>query len=296
MVRSITTAASALRHCCMQNQSMARTIVVISNEQVQHRRHQHSVRTSRIYSIRSSCFLPKSLHKPPSKCFLSNQPTADVAGASTQTTVSANDQESVETSHTATSSVSTTTAAVKIDHSTASASSPTSSIPLVYESPLGNVVTKLRTVSLGTAFIGMTGVPCMIALKGGGIPESGILAAALLFVSGSIGSTAAIHFVFSPYVYKIEQIPIRVCSTPTTDTTTETKSDNTSSHSSVDGLETTNKIPTKDTLLKAWVRTLFLRNDSIVFDATIDVQPYQGLRPMCNFVAKGRPLYVHPGT
>lgn len=280
MVRSITTAATTLRRCCMQNQSMARTIVVISNQQ-------------RISSIRSLYFPPEPFHKSLSKRFLSTKPTADLAVAPIRTTAGVNDQENVETSHT-TSIVSTTTPAMNIEHSTASTSSPTS-IPLVYESPLGNVVTKLRTVSLGTAFIGLTGVPCMIALKGGGIPESGMLAAALLFVSGSIGSTAAIHFVFSPYVYKIEQIPIRVCSTPTSDTT-EANSDSTSSHSSVEGPETTNKIPAKDTLLKAWVRTLFLRNDSIVFDATIDVQPYQGLRPMCNFVAKGRPLYVHPGT
>jgi hypothetical protein len=150
---------------------------------------------------------------------------------------------------------------------------------LVYESPLGNVVSKLRTVSLTTAIIGMTGVPCMIAIKGGVIPEVGILAAAMLFVTGSIGSTAAIHFVFAPYVYRIECIPIRQCSID-------------ASATSSDVLPSSQK----DTLLKAWTRSLFLRDSTIVFDPCIDVQPYKGMRPMCNLLAKGRPLYVHPGT
>jgi hypothetical protein len=150
---------------------------------------------------------------------------------------------------------------------------------LVYESPLGNVVSKLRTVSLTTAIIGMTGVPCMIAIKGGVIPEVVILAAAMLFVTGSIGSAAAIHFVFAPYVYRIECIPIRQCSID-------------ASATSSDVLPSSQK----GTLLKAWTRSLFLRDSTIVFDPCIDVQPYKGTRPLCNLIAKGRPLYVHPGT
>lgn len=157
---------------------------------------------------------------------------------------------------------------------------------LVYESPLGNVVSKLRTVSLMTAVIGMTGVPCMIALKGA-IPEGGILAAAMLFVTGSVGSTAAIHFVFSPYVYRIEHIYIRQCSTAV------------SSEKNIDSLQSDNSseslLSQKDTLLKAWTRSLFLFDTTIVFDPCVDVQPYKGMRPMCNLLAKGRPLYVHPG-
>lgn len=159
---------------------------------------------------------------------------------------------------------------------------------LVYESPLGNVVSKLRTVSLMSAIIGMTGVPGMIALKGA-IPEGGILAAAMLFVTGSIGSTAAIHFVFSPYVYRIEQIPIRQCSAKG------------ACDQNVDPSQGGNVIESdpksrKETLLKAWTRSLFLFNTSIVFDPCVDVTPYKGMRPMCNFLAKGQPLYVHPGT
>ena len=159
---------------------------------------------------------------------------------------------------------------------------PNQNVQLVYESPLGNVVSKLRTVSLMTAIIGMTGVPLMIALKGA-IPEGGILAAAMLFVTGSVGSTAAIHFVFSPYVYRIEYLPIRQCSTK-------------SSPGQSDCTSESSVTIQRDTLLKAWTRSLFLFDSSIVFDPCVDVQPYKGMRPMCNFLAKGRPLYVHPGT
>jgi hypothetical protein len=31
-----------------------------------------------------------------------------------------------------------------------------------------------------------------------------------------------------------------------------------------------------------------------VFDPKTDVEQYSGIRPFCNFVAKGIPLYVHP--
>lgn len=157
-------------------------------------------------------------------------------------------------------------------------------LPLVYESPLGSVVAKLRTVSLMTAIIGSTGVPCMIAIKGA-VPELGMLAVAMTFVAGSIGSTAAIHFVFSPYVYRIESIPVRQCSyQPKQERWVEMGSDIPAA------------IPGKKvTLLKAWTRSLFLRSNDIVFDPEIDVEPYSGLRPLCNFRAKGLPLYVHPG-
>jgi hypothetical protein len=136
----------------------------------------------------------------------------------------------------------------------------------------------------------------MIALKSGTIPEAAILAAMLLFVSGSIGSTAAIHFVFSTYVFKIE----RICSTSTIDVSAFNALETPTGIDDIDNsVKTQNEAtakPIKGTLLKAWTRTLLLQNDAIIFNPTIDVQPYKGLRPMCNFLAKGRPLYVHPGT
>ena len=162
---------------------------------------------------------------------------------------------------------------------------------IVYESPLGSVVAKLRTVSLMTAIIGATGVPCMIAIKGA-IPEMGMLAVAMMFVSGSVGSTAAIHFVFSPYVYRIECIPVRQCSFKKEEQDECEHENAASCQISDDAAAAPEK---RDMLLKAWTRSLFLRHQDVVFDPTIDVEPYSGMRPLCNFRAKGLPLYVHPG-
>lgn len=245
------------------------------------------------YSIQATNLSSPTIPSSLSKCYLSAKPTADVVAA-TPTLI----EDLTENATIAPPPPSTkNSSAGNVETSTA-LTPPSSSIPLVYESPLGSVVSKLRTVSLCTALIGMTGVPCMIALKGGTIPETGILAAALLFVSGSMGSTAAIHFVFSPYVYKIEQIPIRICSsTLESSAATETTAGSGDNNNSINTKnETSTTKPNKDTLLKAWTRTLFLRNDAIIFDPALDVQPYKGLRPMCNFLAKGCPLYVHPGT
>lgn len=154
---------------------------------------------------------------------------------------------------------------------------------IVYESPLANVVGKLRTVSLMTALVGALGVPAMVAIKGT-IPDAGMLAVASTFVTGSVGSTAAIHYIFGPYVYSIERIPVRVCS---------------SKNAVEDQLPTDEAAKTVDctkpTLLKATTKSVFLQHREIVFDPEVDVQKYKGLRPMCNLIAKETPLYVHPG-
>jgi hypothetical protein len=194
---------------------------------------------------------------------------------------------------------------------------------IVYESPLAKVVGKLRGVSLLTAIVGAVGVPIMVALKGS-IPDAGMLAIASTFVTGSLGSTAAIHYIFGPYVYSIERIPVRVCSSTTIaneevkqkaaevvhDTSAFSKLASekeerneqeetniaTSSSSSAPQICSSTSTKKQPTLLKATIKSIFLRPHHVIFDPQTDVEPYKGLRPMCNLIAKGRPLYVHPGT
>jgi len=154
----------------------------------------------------------------------------------------------------------------------------------VYESPLGSVVTKLRTVSLATGIIGSIGLPIVVAVKGD-LPAAGMLMMGMAFVTGTLASTAAIHFVFHPYVYSIEQIPVRKCHYQKKANPEGTQDDRTIS------CEPKKK---KDVLLKAISRSLFLTQVETVFDPAADVLPYKGIRPLCNFTAKGVPLYVHP--
>lgn len=163
----------------------------------------------------------------------------------------------------------------------------------VYHSPLGHVVTRLRGVSLATGLIGSIGLPLIVAAKGGDLPSTGLLAVGMTFVAGTMGSTAAIHFVFSPYVYTIERIPIRLC-------LYKKKKEAELKENGVDISEeqlaamVSDKTNQRPMLYKAVSKTLFLTRIETVFDPACDVTPYQGLRPMCNFTAKGRPLYVHP--
>jgi hypothetical protein len=162
---------------------------------------------------------------------------------------------------------------------------------IVYESPLGNVVSRLRTVSLCTGVIGTLGLPLIIAAKGGDLPSTGMLATGLLFVAGSLGSTAAIYFVFSPYAYTIESIPIRKCYYKKA----ETDESETDGDEKVVVEEKTDPAPKKkDVLLKAFTKSLFLTRKDTVFDPETDVVAYKGLRPLCNLLVKGMPMYVHP--
>jgi hypothetical protein len=161
---------------------------------------------------------------------------------------------------------------------------------MVYESPLGNVVTRLRTVSLCSGIIGTLGLPLIIAAKGGNLPSTGMLATGLLFVAGSLGSTVAIYFVFSPYAYTIESIPIRKCKKAETD---ESETDDDEKVTVVEQ-KTDPTSRKKDVLLKAFTKSLFLTRTDTVFDPATDVVAYKGLRPLCNLLVKGMPMYVHP--
>lgn len=106
---------------------------------------------------------------------------------------------------------------------------------VVYESPFGNLVSRLRYVSLMTALAGSLGLPVVVALKGT-TPTGGFLALCLSFGTGTLASTgtfykkhvftqnsasvsrhvslleisliqaAAIHYVFKPYVFYIERM------------------------------------------------------------------------------------------
>jgi hypothetical protein len=150
---------------------------------------------------------------------------------------------------------------------------------LLYTSPLSSVVNRLRTFSLTTCFLGTVGLPAVIAYKGGDLPSSGMMAVALLFVSGSVGSTAAIHYVFSPHIFTIERIPIRQCHFK--------KKDETGTEEAEDKPAT----PSKETLLKATTKSLFLRNQETVFDVS-DITLYKGYHPLTTMIVKGKPLYL----
>lgn len=160
---------------------------------------------------------------------------------------------------------------------------------LLYKSPLGTVVTRLRTVSLVTGVCSGLGLPLIISLKGTDLPSTGLLATGIMFCMMTMGSTAAVHYVFHPYVYEIHRIPVRLCSYKAADKEgcpheAVLSQPDTSATEAIKG----------PFLLKAVSKSLFLGETITVFDPSNDLAPYKGLRPMCNFTAKAVPLYVHP--
>jgi hypothetical protein len=188
---------------------------------------------------------------------------------------------------------------------------------VVYESPFGALVTKLRVVSLMTGVFGSIGLPLaatFLSSTAVTTPTTGFVALCLTFGTGTIATTLAIQYVFGPYVYSIERIPIRKChykknktstmSQNTHDTDTSEIDETTTTTTKYETENTTNTAPNNvdDTcvtgphfLYLAKSKSIFIRPVETVFDANADdVQKYTGFTlPLCNFTAKGRPLYMH---
>lgn len=76
---------------------------------------------------------------------------------------------------------------------------------VVYQSPFGHMVSRLRTISLLTALAGGLGLPAVVAMKGT-VPTVGFIALSLSFGTGTMATTAAIHYIFSPYVFWMERM------------------------------------------------------------------------------------------
>lgn len=145
-----------------------------------------------------------------------------------------------------------------IDDSTSSLSSNDDQV--LYESPFGSLVTRLRAVSLTTGLCGTLGLPLVASLQSQSpIENTGFLALSSLFLLGTWGSTAAVHFIFSPYVYQVTRSNVR-----------------------------------NDDHFKFHYKTLFLRKSEVVANAGGQIGPYEGMRPLCNVLVKGTPFYIHP--
>lgn len=100
-----------------------------------------------------------------------------------------------------------------------------------------------------------------------------MLAFGAVFSMGSLASTIGIHYIFGPYVYRIEK----------------KKNENDS-----DSEKSANATTTSS--LHILTRSLFLLPITTVTTSCPenDLLPYNGLRPLCNFSMNDKPFYVHP--
>jgi len=149
---------------------------------------------------------------------------------------------------------------------------------LLYEGPFADLAFRLKVVSVTSAALGIVGIPLLITLHSGDVPPIGQIAVGGSAMLGAVGSTVAMSFVFSPYITTLERVPIRQCH----------------SNSGEEGDNSEKEPAAQEWLLKATTRNIAAMKVETVFDPKTDVEQYSGIRPFCNFVAKGVPMYVHP--
>mmetsp|Transcript_23503 Transcript_23503/g.36239 ORF Transcript_23503/g.36239 Transcript_23503/m.36239 type:complete len:241 (+) Transcript_23503:46-768(+) len=144
-----------------------------------------------------------------------------------------------------------------------------------YVGPFSSLALRLKRVSLTTCFVGTFGLPAALFIKhGSAVPMGGQLAVAGTAAFAAVGSTLLLSYCFNPYVHKLEYV----------DPETGAPVDN-------------NAISEKDKTalhIRATTRTLLSTELQTVFDPVNDVTVASSVRPFCNFVAAGVPMYCHP--
>lgn len=141
---------------------------------------------------------------------------------------------------------------------------------IFYEGPFAGMSTRLKAVSITSAFVGAFGVPTLLFMYSGDVSQLGQFALGGTATAAACGSTVLVHYFFTPYVHTLEHVHVK-------ETVDETTSE-----------------PEQKKLIKATWRNLFVLKQETIFDPLIDVTPYDGNRPFCNFFVRGIPLYVHP--
>ena len=136
---------------------------------------------------------------------------------------------------------------------------------IIYESPMGKLISRLKVVSITSCLLSIVGLPTLIYLKNGDWPNMKQVGMGSIAFLGATGSTLALHFVFGPYILDLSKI---------LDENGDQK------------------------LLKATTRSVFGWKNVHIFDPTApdSIQPFEGIRPFANFTINDgqTPLYVHP--
>jgi hypothetical protein len=135
--------------------------------------------------------------------------------------------------------------------------------------------------SLSSAGLSTVGLPILLVYKGidmfTGV-HFGLMATTVL---GACGSTLGLQWIFAPYVYTLEKIPLEPSRVDSTKLVPQKPLD----HNDNSNLF----------LLKATTRSIFLTRVEHIFDPSQHVTPAPrgAIRPFCSFYANGKPLYIH---
>ena len=149
-----------------------------------------------------------------------------------------------------------------------------------------SLITSLKVFSLSSAALSTFGLPALMLYRGIDLYSGIHVMMVATTMAGSIGSTLGLQYIFAPYVYTLESIPIRQCHSEDEKEKEEPQS-----------TATTAENPPKpgSFLLKATTRSVFATKVEHVFDPETDIKgvPPGTIRPFCSFFANGQPLYIH---
>mmetsp|Transcript_46273 Transcript_46273/g.93401 ORF Transcript_46273/g.93401 Transcript_46273/m.93401 type:complete len:210 (-) Transcript_46273:272-901(-) len=145
----------------------------------------------------------------------------------------------------------------------------------IYEAPLASSIKSLKRVSVTTALLSLAIPPAVIFGGSENVPISGQIAITAVTLLASLGSTSAIHYLFSPYILSMSH----VCGEAASE----------ESESVVPELN-------NDSVLEAKTLTL-LGGEQANLIHIKDVPPggiKKSMRPFVNFAtSSGKPYFVH---
>ena len=191
----------------------------------------------------------------------------------------------------------------------------TSPTGVFYVGPMADLVTRLKIISITSCFLSVVVMPSLIFLKNGDLPTLKQTTVGGVALFGAVGSTAALHFVFGPYVTQLSWFSSS--STTTNDQRIDKEDEGVSSaaedaHTKPDTVDGGDNIPeqshktttgsaTATTIIEATTRSVFGWSNTYQFDPLTDVTEYKGSRPFANLAIKINkndattvvPLFIH---
>lgn len=161
------------------------------------------------------------------------------------------------------------------------------------------MITTLKVFSLSSAALSTVGLPALMLFRGMDVFNTVHMMMIGTTMFGSIGSTVGLHFIFSPYVYTLERIPVRKChykGAPGDIAVNDNASDEVEDSSEQSNQQEASSGHKPEFLLKATTKSILATTVEHVFNPETDVKgpPPGTIRPFCSFIVKGTtPLFIH---
>lgn len=172
---------------------------------------------------------------------------------------------------------------------------------------MAGLVTRLKAISITSCFLSVVVLPSLVAIKNGDLPTAKQATMGGVALVGAVGSTAALHFVFGPYITELRyaeedgravSVEMEQQEVEESTMTTTSVASTAAAAASSDGVEiAVASLPMSHphVLLQATTRSVFGWKNTYTFDPWMDVTEYYGARPFANFAIQNGtvPLFIH---